>query len=381
MTNSSLSFALKALSALAVCAMLAGCGSGDGLAELAESRAAYARHDLKNADKWADKAVGCDSGNVDALVHSVRVKIERGLLPEARKHIAKAMQLDGEADDVLLTDAEVAYLSRDFNKAMFDCRKVAEDAARSPEVRAQAYNMIGVVMFTTQDYDAARVALLRALRLDRLNPAVMYNLGRLYRDGFDYPMASKEMFGMYLKSETYADVRMQRVQHSYIQELNDAIARKRASRAGSSQCDSERAAALIQEGEDQAARGNPRNARAKFEAALKADPLSFEAARRLAEIWPKADRTPEGMKKQLSTYKIACELQPGRSDVLLKTADLAFRLQYHGDAADLYSRAFAMDWTSMAALDGLIKSNRKLGREDVAKIYQAYREELAASRR
>lgn len=384
MTNFLRSSALKAFCASAVCAALAGCGGGDGTAELAESRQAFARRDLKAADKFADKAVKCNDRNVDALVNSARVKIALAHLPEARRDIAKAVQLEGDADDVLLTDAEVAYLSKDYAKAVYDCRKVAEDASRPADVRSQAYNVIGVVMWSAQHNDEARVAFLRALRLNPRNPAAWYNLGRLYRDGFaGYDVAALKAFEAFVHRAPDADVRVQRVQRVDIKDLREAIARKTSSHPGAAQRDSERAAALIQEAQVQAKKGNPKNALAKYEQAIKADPLSFAAIVGKAEILPKADRTPKGSERQLEAYKLACELQGGNTDILLKAAQLAYKYKDHtADAVDLFSRALASDPSNIQALDGLIASIRKLGgKEDVAKAYQSYREDLAARRR
>ncbi len=384
MTNFLRSSALEAFFAAAVCAALAGCGSGDGTAELAESRQAFARHDLKAADKFADKAVKCDAKNVDALVNSARVKIALAHLPEARRDISKAMQLEGEAEDVLLTEAEIAYLSKDYAKAVYDCRKVAEDASRTAEVRSQAYNVIGVVMWSAQQNDEARVSFLRALRLNPRNPAAWYNLGRLYRDGFaGYDMAALRAFEAFVHRAPEADVRVQRVQRFDIKDLREAIARKASSRPGAAQRDSERAAALIQEAQVQAKKGNPKNALAKYEQAIQADPLSFEAVVGKAEILPKADRTPKGSERQLEAYKLACELQSGNTDTLLKAAQLAYKYKDHtAEAVDLYSRALATDPSNLQALDGLIASIRKLGgKEDVAKVYQSYRDDLAARRK
>ena len=382
MTNFSLSSALKALSAFSLAVFIAGCNGGDSSAQLAESRAAYARRDLRTAEKQAVKAVKCNPRNVDALVQLARVDIDLGRIPDARKTIAKALELEPDASDVVLTAAEAAYHGRDYAFAMLQYRRLAEDAAQTPEVRSQAYAGIGVVQMSVQEFDIARIALFRAIRLNRRNPAAWYHLGLLYRDGFDrYYEASREAFNFYVRLEQTADIHMQKVQRSYIPDLNETINRKAASRPGVADRNSEKAAALIAEAEGLQKKGQLTKARKKYEDALAADPLSHKAALGLAVIIPKVEKTPAGAKKQLDAYRTACALQPTSTSTLMTTANLAFRLGFHAVAQDYYSRALATDPTDLAALDGIVKSCRKVGKGNIADAYQAYRDELAAKRK
>jgi tetratricopeptide (TPR) repeat protein len=235
---------------------------------------------------------------------------------------------------------------------------------------------------SVQEFDIARIALFRAIRLNRRNPAAWYHLGLLYRDGFDrYYEASREAFNFYVRLEQTADIHMQKVQRSYIPDLNETINRKAASRPGVADRNSEKAAALIAEAEGLQKKGQLTKARKKYEDALAADPLSHKAALGLAVIIPKVEKTPAGAKKQLDAYRTACALQPTSTSTLMTTANLAFRLGFHAVAQDYYSRALATDPTDLAALDGIVKSCRKVGKGNIADAYQAYRDELAAKRK
>ncbi|MBO6067037.1 MAG: tetratricopeptide repeat protein [Kiritimatiellae bacterium] len=372
---------VKVAAATLAAAVFAGCDSGTGLKELAESQAAYARRDLRAADKAVSKSLRCNPKNVDALLHATRVQLELGHIAEARKLVTRAAELEPEASDVLLTDAEAAYIAKDYATAMRDYRSVAEDGLQPPEIRAQALAGIGVVQMSVNEFDMARVALLKSLRLDRKNPAGWYHLGLLYRDGFGYHEAALEAFDIYVRLEPTADVRVQKVQRSYIPDIKETIARKAASRPGASQRDSEKSASLLQEAEALQSKAQYRSARKKFEEALAADPLSYKAALGLGGVIPKTDKTPAGAKKQLEVYTTACKLQPGSTATLLSTANLAARLGFHASALDLYSRALATDSANLTALDGLIKAIKKVGgKNDIAAAYQEYRGELASKR-
>lgn len=382
MTNSWRSSALEKGAAAALAALLlAGCNSGDGSAELQLSRAAYARLDRKTAEKYAAKAVSCNPKNVDALVQYARIKLDLGQIAEARKATGKAMELEPDACDVILTDAEAAYLGKDYAMAMLDYRKLAEDDTQPPEIRSQALAGIGVVQMSVNEFDIARIALLKAIRADYKNPAGWYHLGLLYRDGFGFHEAALEAFNIYVRLEQVADARVQKVKRSCIPELNDTIARKAASRPGVAERNSEKSAKLLAEAESLQKQNMLTKARKKYEEALAADPLSHKAAWGLGSIIPKLDKTPAGAKKQLEYYRTACSLQPGSTSTLINTANLAFRLGFHATALELYSRALATDNANLTALDGLIKSIKKVGgKAPIAAAYQTYRDELAAKR-
>ena len=133
----------KVAAATLAAAVFAGCDSGTGLKELAESQAAYARRDLRAAEKAVSKSLRCNPKNVDALLHATRVQLELGHIAEARKLVTRAAELEPEASDVLLTDAEAAYIAKDYATAMRDYRSVAEDGMQPPEIRAQALAGIG----------------------------------------------------------------------------------------------------------------------------------------------------------------------------------------------------------------------------------------------
>jgi len=102
----------------------------------------------------------------------------------------------------------------------------------------------------------------------------------------------------------------------------------------------------------------------------------------IAKSWLKTDSTKRGQVNALDAYKQACRLRPGTVSTFLTTADLAVKLGYHSQAVDLYSRALASDPNSISALDGLIRSLRRVGgKTAAAQAYQGYRDLLASSKK
>jgi len=97
----------------------------------------------------------------------------------------------------------------------------------------------------------------------------------------------------------------------------------------------------------------------------------------------KTDSTKAGQAKALECYQRACVLRPSAVSTFLTTGSLAVRLGYNAQAVEIYSRAVAANPSSLEALDGLIRSLRKVGggKEKAAQAYQDYRSLVAAKKR
>ena len=121
-------------------------------------------------------------------------------------------------------------------------------------------------------------------------------------------------------------------------------------------------------------KGNYKTARSEYEAAYKADVLSYPAALGLAKAWEKTDTTNTGRQRTLDWYKEACSLKPGAISTFLAAGELAAKMGQHATAAELYSRAVAANPSDISAIDGLIRALRRTGSGDIANAYQRYRE-------
>ena len=376
--NSSLRYALSAtLTILA----LSGCTPKDGAKELEQGRAAYELRDLKKAEKLLEKSVALSPENVDALVCLARVKLDLGEPVAAREWIGKAAVLAGGDVDVRMVQAHVACVLKDYAVAAKLFSGIADDAALSPEVRAQGWAGLGVVEMSRENPDVARCAFLRAIRLDRRAAAAWYHLGLLYRD-FGYQEAALEQFEIFVRLEEAASPRAQKVQRKVIPAIKEAISRAAADRPGVSKRDSAACATEISKAEAAWKKNDFRTARQRYQAAVAADPLSYPAALGLAKAWLKTDATKAGQTKALESYRHACALRPGAVKTFLEAGALAARIGMHAQAVEIYSRAVAADPTSFDALDGLIRALRRVGgRTKDAQAYQLYRESITASRK
>lgn len=381
MTSSLRRFALECAAA-ATAVFVAGCGSGDGSREYEAARAAYEVRDLKKAEKLLAESVRLAPRNIDALVASARVKIDLGEIAMAKDFVEKVRPLAPQDSDVRLLDAQIACYEQDYARAEKVFGSVALDASLDAGVRSQALAGIGVVEMMRNATDSARIAFLKAIRMDRRNPSAWYHLGLIYQR-LGYDEAALEQFEIFVRLEDVASKRVQDVQRTVIPKLKDEIARQAADRPGASSRDSAAAAKALEEAETAWKKGQYKTAKTRYLAAYTADPLSYPAAVGVAKAIEKTDATLDGQKKTFEYYKAACALRPSAVSTFLKTGDLAMKLSRYAAAVEIYSRALAADPSNFMVVDGLIRALRKTGGADrvkTAAAYQAYRDLITKKR-
>ena len=125
---------------------------------------------------------------------------------------------------------------------------------------------------------------------------------------------------------------------------------------------------------------NYKVAKSEYEAACKADVLSFPAALGLAKVCAATAATPADRQRALDCYKTACSLRPGSVSTFLAAGELATAVKQYATAVELYSRAVAADPSNISAIDGLIRSLRKTGDGKTADAYQRYRDTISAKK-
>lgn len=371
------SSALKCASAALLAALL-GCGPGDGVREFAEGKEAYGLRDLKKAERLFTESLTAAPQDVDRLLYLARTELELGELERAKDLIGKAAgNSEGDAD-VALLESQIAWHTKDYKTAASGFADIANDEKLDAAVRSQGWAGLGVVEMTCDNRHLARIAFLRAIRLDRKNAAAWYHLGLLYRDGFGYLESALEQFEIFTRLEEKSSPRVQKVQRTVIPALKESISRAAAERPGVAKRNSASCAASISAAEAAVKKGNFRAAREAYQKALAADPLSYPAALGLAKAWERTDATKDGQTKAFENYKTACALRPSAVTTFLTAGSLAAKLGLNLQTVEIYSRAVAANPNSLDAIDGLIRALRKVGgKEKVAAAYQAYRASLA----
>jgi tetratricopeptide (TPR) repeat protein len=359
----------------------AGCGSGDDCGDFNAGCAAHAARDFQKAAQIFEKCVEREPGNVSALVYLSSSKLELNDLKGAAETLSKAAAIAGGDIDVRMLDAQIAMKMKDYDRSAGIYTDIAENGAHEPAIRSQAYSGLGVVESFRDNRDLARIAFMKAIRINNRNAAAWYNLALLYRDQFSYLKASLDHFDMFVGLEQATDARVQRAQNSMMPELKASLARSVSERPGVDRRNSAVSAAAISKAESAMKAKTYKTARLRYAEALQADPLSYPAAVGLAKAWLASDKTRNGKLKAHANYKLACKLRPSSVSTFLSTGELASSLGMYASAVDSYSRALAANPASLDAIDGLIRALRKVDKRKTAQAYQVYRDMVHSSRK
>lgn len=376
--NSLRSFVPKFAFAVVAALGLIGCDPGDGSAERADGLKALELRQYKKAESLLVRACELDRGNVDTLLALARTRLALGDLDGAKSVVQEALQLRADSD-VKLTLAEVLYHQRDFAAAAKQFADVAGNVGEPNVMRARAFTGLGIVEMSANRNDAARVAFLCALRLDRKqNPSAFYHLGMLYRDGFDFPEAAIEQLELFARMTNAPADKVRKTLDVYLPQIRNTIAERAQQTAKASRRDSSASAAFCEKAEAAKKKGQFKTAQLRYRDALNADPLSAPAALGLAACLAR-DTTPSGKEKAFAAYRLACLLSPKSCSTLLEGGRRALEQNQPLTAVKLYSRAMAVNPTKTDAIDGLIRAYGRVSGAEAkaaARIYQQYRDFL-----
>ena len=358
--------------------MLAGCGGDDGTEDFVAGQAAVEAKDWAAASVSFDKVTKNCQTNVAAWFYLAVANLELGEAARADAAIKEAVALDPTSPEILVCDARVAFLLKDYERASRNWTLVAEDPSVPAETRSTAYSDLGGLCIVQNEREAARLNLFRGLRLNRRNPQVWYHLGKLYRDSFRFDREALECYEFFTRLATETDEHLQLVKDRVIPELKASIANEVADIAGKVQKpDPGKAATAIVEGNKLVQQNKLSQAVKKYEAALQADPLSGPAALALAQTLERYATTAQTNLKALSAWKSAANLSPSSKTALVGAARVALKVGHWSEAASLLSRALAKDPFDVNTIDLLVTAYRKCGHGDIADSYQAYRRSLA----
>lgn len=382
MTSFSRRFVGKSAAVAAVALVMAGCGPKDGLKELAKGREAFDDRNLAKAVKFFEKSLELAPDNVDTLVYFAKAKLELGELAAADEAVTRAGALAAEDLDVRILSAQLAWHLEDYGRAKALYKAIAEDEKLEAVDRSRGWTGLGIVEMSENNPQLARVAFLRAIRLDRRSPSAWYHLALLYRDSLGYLEAALEQFEIFVRLDEMASPRVQKVQRNLIPELKERLATVAAGRPGASQRDSAASASAISKAESAWAKKQYKTAQKFYQEALASDPLSYPAALGLGKAFQKTDTSKAGQAKAFEKYKLACSLRAGAISTFLTAGSMATKLGYHSQAVEIYSRAVAAAPTSIPALDGFIAALRRVGgKTSVARAYQDYRDSLKTKKK
>ena len=382
---------LTYLMGLALLASAIGCTHevDDGTRELEKGRAALAAHDLPAAAAAFSECAQKNATNFEARISLALIGLELGEPKLADTAAQEAVAIDPSSAEARLVEGQTSYLVKNYarSKAAFS---VVADARELPaQMRSQALSSRAVAELAANETDAARISLMRALRLDFRNAAAWYHMGVLSRSTYHFYAAAKDQFEMACRLDPNS-ARTRETVRTIIPSLLDARARATADKPGAAKRDPGLAAKLIAEGVAAQKKKEIRTAAARFEKAFAADPLSWEAAWNYAQTLQAAEaaRKPNDkaklpvatvVAKTIDAYRAAMDAKPASRETCMAAARFALQNRRPAAACDFLSHALAHFPDSKPVLDLYIEALGKLDTPDGAKrakMYRAYRQEL-----
>lgn len=348
----------------------------DGAGDIARGEAALAAKNPAGALTAFCEAARKNPTNFMVRVQIVTLALAQGDVAAANQAAAEAVELHPESAEAYLLDGQAAYLKRDYARARADFNKVVNTSDLPAALRSEALSSRAVVELANNEFTAARISLLRAMRLNRRNASAWYHLGVLSRNTYHWDAAALEQFDMAARLSDPNEKRTQRITREILPAIRASLTRAAASRPGVAQRDPGKAAKLIAEGENLRSKRSMRNAIKKFEAALEADPLSDTAALHYAQLVAANDKSAEGVSKALKAYSVVIEQNPATQANYLSAARLAYQNGRWMSAISILERALAHDPENRNSLDLLIATLMKAGKTKEAEVWKSYRQEV-----
>ena len=363
----------------------------DGARDLARGREALAAHDLPAAAQAFGECMRKNATNFEARISLALVGLELGEPRMADTAAKEAVALDPTSAEARLVEGQTAYLAKDYVRAKASFTAVADARELPKPMRAQALASRAVAELATDETDAARLSLLRALRLDFRCAPAWYHLGVLSRGTYHFLAAAKDQFDMACRLDPNSP-RTRETLRTIIPSLREALARVATDKPGVAKRQPELAAKLIAEGAA-AQKKKPsdmKTALQRFEKAHAADPLSWEAAWNYAQTLPAVEAAKKvGDKtklpattvvdRTLEAYRAALDAKPASRETCIAAARFALQNRRAPAACDFLSHALAHFPDAKPVLELYIEALGKLGTADGAKrarMYRAYLQEL-----
>lgn len=353
---------------------VAGCAPDDGAADFARGEAAHIARDLPVAVRCYGAAAAKNPTNFTARIKLAIANVELGEIEEARSAIESAIAIDPSSAEARLLEGNIAYLAKDYPLAKDAFAAVFSSSHLPKEVRSDALVSQAILELTANRFDRARIALWRAVRLNRRNAAAWYHLGYLSRHTYRFEDAALEQFQM--ASRLMKDsIRMKAVTQDIIPIVRESIRAKVAGKPGAAGRDPGAAARLVSEGES-LEKKDPKKSAAKFAEAYAKDPLSYAAAWNFAKSKAASAKTDADIASVLAAFQDAIDQRPNSQATYRTAARVALEKRRPIRAEKFLSQALAHDPEDKATLSLYIQALRRLGRNTDAKMFESYLKEL-----
>ena len=338
-----------------------GCSQWISKRALERGTAAMKQGDYATAVKQFEKAARHIVDSPD-LYYNLGQSYQRLNNQEAAlKNYQTALSMKPADTECMMCIGEILLKRQQWDEATAIYEK-ASGASLQPDARlltalAQAANGAGRT-------DAARIYLVRALRVDRTYAPALYDLGCLYRDVYMLPAEAIEQFELFLRMADPRDPHTSRAREKVLQ-LKQVVNRQTIQLPPGAKRDPAAALKLVAEGDKQRVAKQLPKAEKAYRDALVADPLCQDAAFNLALLFKAKNNQAEAMKLLLR----AASMEPLRQATLLEAAQTAIALKDYPKASQMLDRVIANSPSFAPAYASMAVVRQYQGQKSAARVY------------
>lgn len=313
-----------------------GCGSNSGHSALKRGISAYDSKNYSESITLLQRASQRLPTSVALYYYLGCAHLQLGAQDAAENAFSAALALDPTHAESIAGLAQVAFYSEAPQRAETLFKQALATNLTNPETRCSILNGLALAQQRLKRYPQARLTLLCALQTDRLYAPTHYNLASLYLNVYDLREEALDEFELFVRLSAPPDPYHAKASN-LITRLRSNIERLKTERLTTIERDSATALQKVHEGAE--AQGSRQIGKAiqLYQAALKADPLTFNAAFGLAILYRNQHNAAEALKH----FKRAADINPNHQDSQIQAATMAMRLKDYPEVENILNRAIA----------------------------------------
>ena len=336
-----------------------GCSQWLSKRALERGTAAMKQGDFKTAVTQFEKAARRIVDSPDLYYNLGKSYQQLDNLDAAQKNYQAALNLKPSDTDAMMCIGDILLQRQKWDEAA----AIYEKASLGLPPDSALLTALAKAAVGAGHTDAARIYLIRALRVDPNYAPACYDLGCLYRDVYMLPAEAVEKFEAYLRTADSRDPYVSSAREKILR-LKQVIGRQVQLPPGAKR-DPGNAVKLVAEGDKQRAAKQVAKAEKAYRDALAADPLCQDAAFDLALLLKAKNNLPEAMKLLLR----AANMEPLRQATLLEAAQTAIALKDYATAGRMLDRVIATSPSFAPAYASMALVRQSQGQKAAARVY------------
>lgn len=289
---------------------------------------AFANNQMADAIRFFEEAALSVTNQPNLFYNLGLAYYRRGELDAADKAFGQALAIDPAHLSAQEFAAVIAIVRRDFRSAQTVLRPLFM-ASRNKEERARVGTRLAQTYYGMNRRDAAHAVLLSVMAQAPTDPVAAYDLAQLYASStYKLLPEARDFLSLYLAAAP-ADDSMRQKAEALMSRVEGMIERQKSEQAKIMR-DTTLAAQFLQTALRAQAARRPADAEKAFKDALRADPLSPEAAAGLAKLLEAQQGREKEAFEAWQTY--IKRIDPSNAAALLTCARLGAKLKLYSEA-------------------------------------------------